>query len=154
MAWHGSALGFWASFWVYFTIPPLKQILERKIVLARKQNTLHAVTAEGFIGIIYFHCDPQHYQYIKTVCEHVSEESRIPLHITSLTVPTTENLPKLKWGNEVLVMNHQSDGTREDFKINCLIILVDMHVKYFIFFILIRFTLFLLILCISSIFSE
>lgn len=51
-------------------------------------------------------------------------------------------------------MNHQSDSTREDFKINCLIILVDMHVKYFIFFILIRFTLFLLILCISSIFSE
>lgn len=45
--------GYGPPFWVYFTIPPLNQILERKIVLARKHNTLHAVTAKGFIGLLF-----------------------------------------------------------------------------------------------------
>jgi hypothetical protein len=43
--------GYGPPFWVYFTIPPLSQILERKIVLARKYDTLHKVTAASFIGL-------------------------------------------------------------------------------------------------------
>lgn len=56
MAWHGSALGFWASFLglLYDTTP--RSDPREKDWTGTQHNTLHTVIAEGFIGLSYFYC--------------------------------------------------------------------------------------------------